>query len=75
MLAGLVEGEGSDLSREIYKNLYRSYIRWDIKHNGTREVVLMCILEKVRSAYKSKVYMGHTEKRRKKKPLQASDIA
>ena len=74
VLAGLAEEEGADPSREIRKNLYRSFIRWDLKHGGDREVISMCILEKVRSMYKSKVYMGHTNKRRKKEPFQASDI-
>ena len=34
----------------------------------------MCIVEKVRSEYASEVYMGHTEKKRKKEPLQATNI-
>ena len=54
--------------------LYKSFVRWDEKGGGDREVIAKCIRKEVRTLYPSQNCMGHTKKSRKKKPLQVTNM-
>ena len=66
--------EERDRNRMLRRCLYRNFVCWDGQSGHERVKIPKCIRDGVRNLYPSGEYMGHTDKKRKRDPLAATDI-